>query len=84
MRTLPYTHVISSEQFHLLDRRSAIADGEAEIRLTTPAREDEVLVIGRQLTIDLPEFSWDIEVNLLGLYRVTIRFKGGSIDVNPV
>jgi len=57
---------------------SAIEVYQSQLDKLSPLAAEAV----QYLLINLPEFSFTVEVDLLGAHRITIHFGGGSIAID--
>ena len=44
----------------------------------------ETLALAQDLMVSIPEFDWSIEVDLLGMHRITVHFKGLDISTSAM
>lgn len=78
-----FTPVLTSEHFRQLqERKSAMPLGVRDISTVHPAVSDETIALAQQLMLQIPDFSWTIEVDILGRHRITVHFKGAEVSVD--
>lgn len=78
-----FTAVLTREHFQQLqERKSAMPLGVRDISTVHPGVNEETLKLAQQLMLQVPEFSWTIEVDILGRHRVTIHFKGAGVSID--
>lgn len=80
-----FTSVLTKESFvALTDKRGLLPMTAADIRSDHPGVSESTLELARTLMLQVPEFSWTIEVDLLGRHRVTVHFKGAEIGIDAM
>lgn len=78
-----FTSVLTSESFRKLsERKSAMPLDARAISTVHPAVSDQTIALAQQLMLQVPDFSWTIEVDILGRHRVTVHFKGAEVSID--
>lgn len=80
-----YVAVITSRSETTDDgAKFAMASNRPEIGSLGYSVSQETLDLAHSLRFDLPGLDWEVEVNVLGVHRIVVHFKGASIDIDPV
>lgn len=78
-----YTAVLTSRYYkELTASKGAMELAVPKLLSVAGDQADELLKVAAGLVLQLPAFDWTIEVDVFGTHRITVHFKGGSIDVD--
>lgn len=78
-----FAPALTSQYYKTLAANQSVMDrGAREMALLNPQLNPETLELAHSLALQIPEFDWTIEVDVLGSHRVTVHFKGASVSLD--
>lgn len=78
-----FAPVLTSASYSTYMRqRSAMEHGVRESVENVPHYAPDTLELAHSLALQIPEFDWTIEVDVLGSHRITVHFKGASVSLD--
>lgn len=77
-----YVPILTNDSYTSLRRIWNAMTLEESTSVAGPGKfRQDTLDLAERLALEIPAFEWTIEVDILGRHRITIRFKGATIDV---